>query len=75
MLQVAHAPDGTWLVSDGLGFPTGAEGDMSVALRGLAETDPSLGVLAVMLPPGSQADRSAPDRQWRFSPFEWPEES
>lgn len=67
-LMVAHAPDGSWLVADGVNDPNEPDASVATHLRHVVASDPSLRPLA-SLAPGTRADRATDQAPWIVTEF------
>jgi len=67
-LTVAHAPDGSWMVGDGVNDPNEPGAAVATHLHHVVERDPSIATLA-SLPPGRRADRESAGGAWVVSDF------
>lgn len=72
-LVVAHAPDGDWMVGDGVNDPNEPGASVATHIRHVLALDPSLGALA-SLPPGRRADRESAAHPWVVSDFVYEED-
>jgi hypothetical protein len=61
--EVIHAPDGSWLVGDGVNDPNPSGASVATHLAHAIERNSSIAELANM-PPGHIAQRSAPGEPW-----------
>lgn len=65
-LEVVHAPDGSWLVGDGVDDPNVPGASVAAHIGHVVERNSSVAGLATM-PPGSIAQRDAPGQPWTVS--------
>jgi hypothetical protein len=61
--EVIHAPDGSWLVGDGVNDPNAPGASIATHLAHAIERNTAVAELAGM-PPGRIAQRSGPDEPW-----------
>jgi hypothetical protein len=69
-LHVAHGPDGSWMIADGIGDPNETGACIATHIWHVVTRDPTIEELAGM-PPGSQANRRSITDSWTVSPFEY----
>jgi hypothetical protein len=67
--EVVHAPDGSWLVGDGVNDPNLPGASVATHLSHAIEFNSSIAELATM-PPGYVAERSGPGKRWRIARLE-----
>ena len=67
--EVIHAPDGSWLVGDGVADPTIPDASIAAHMAHVLERNSSVARLATM-PPGHWARRDGPGRPWEILPLE-----
>lgn len=65
---VIHAPDGSWLVGDGVNDPNRPGVSVATHIWHAIERNSSLRSLASM-PPGHIANRAGPGREWQILPL------
>jgi hypothetical protein len=72
-LEVVHAPDGSWAVSDGVNDPNLPDAAVATHIHHAIERNSSITQLATMQP-GQIARRSGPGEQWMIYALEgWDE--
>jgi hypothetical protein len=64
--EVIHAPDGSWLIGDGVNDPNLPGASIATHITHAIETNSSIAQLATM-PPGHIAQRSGPGDPWRIA--------
>ena len=64
--EVIHAPDGSWLVGDGVNDPNPPGASIATHIAHAIERNSSIAQLATM-PPGHIAQRSGPGDPWRIT--------
>ena len=69
-LLVAHDPDGSWMIGDGVGDPNDPNACMATRIWHVVGRDASLEKLAAMAP-GSQASRANATDPWTISAFSY----
>ena len=67
---VAHTPDNSWLVGDGIDDPNEEGAVIAAHIRHVVDRDPTLEQLAT-LPPGFHASRASTDDPWEIERFAW----
>jgi len=67
--EVVHAPDGSWLVGDGVDDPNGSGSSIATHILHAVERNSSIADLATM-EPGHIAERSGPGDPWRICVLE-----
>jgi hypothetical protein len=68
-LEVVHAPDGSWLVGDGVNDPNLPGACVATHIAHAVATNSSIADLATM-PPGRIARRPGPGQPWTISVLE-----
>jgi hypothetical protein len=67
--EVIHAPDGSWLVGDGINDPNPPGASVATHIWHAIERNRSVRSLASM-PPGHTAKRQGPGREWQILALE-----
>src|SRR4051794_31588338 len=67
--EVIHAPDGSWLIGDGVNDPNPAGASVVTHINHAIQTNSSIAQLAAMTP-GHIAQRSGPGDPWRIAHLE-----
>lgn len=67
--EVVHAPDGSWLVGDGVNDPNLPGASVATHMSHAVERNSSIAELATM-PPGHLASRSGPGEAWTVAVLE-----
>jgi len=65
-LEVVHAPDGSWLVGDGVNDPNHPGACVATHISHAVATNSSVSELAAM-PPGHLARRAGPGQPWTIA--------
>lgn len=73
ILEVVHAPDGAWLIGNGVDYPEDVGGYVAVHVRHLADRDNTIDELSA-LPLGFRAYRQRPGEKWLTEPFQYADE-
>jgi hypothetical protein len=72
--EVVHAPDGSWLIGDGVNDPNLPDASIATHIWHAIATNSSIAKLATM-PPGHIAQRPGPKRRWIVTVLEgWDDE-